>query len=125
MRNSIKNMNQKIEMFHVKHIKEKLRRTKEYAANPEFRKNLREKVLEEFMLTRTQEAPERDKLLTPLEVAKQLGVDRSTVRRWLHAGALPGVRLPTGSEYITLWRVYQSEVDKILKKEGVYDDPSF
>lgn len=35
-----------------------------------------------------------DKLLTVAEIAKRLRVDDTTVRRWIHSGALKAVTLP-------------------------------
>lgn len=39
-------------------------------------------------------APRNDDLLTVSEVAQQLRVDDTTVRRWIKSGALQAVRLP-------------------------------
>jgi excisionase family DNA binding protein len=42
------------------------------------------------------------------EIADVLKVHEATVRRWLEAGRLRGVRLPGG------WRVTQRELDRFL-----------
>jgi len=52
-----------------------------------------------------------DKLLTVAEVAEQLSVTEETVRRWLRAGRLEGVRLSRRAG----WRVRQSSLDALLE----------
>lgn len=37
-----------------------------------------------------------DRLLTPFEAARLLGVDPSTLRRYVAAGKLPAIRTPGG-----------------------------
>jgi excisionase family DNA binding protein len=54
-----------------------------------------------------------DQLMTPAEVAKELRVDQTTVKRWIYKGALEAVVLPkTGSR--TVHRVRRSTLINIL-----------
>jgi excisionase family DNA binding protein len=43
-------------------------------------------------------------VLTPIHLADLLHVEPRTIRKWLHEGALVGVRLPGGD-----WRVLQAD----------------
>jgi 8-oxo-dGTP diphosphatase len=52
-------------------------------------------------------------LLTTTEAAKLLGVDRSTVTRYVRLGKLPAVRLPSGHA-----RIRRADVDRVLR-DGV------
>ena len=56
-----------------------------------------------------------DQLLTVLEVATQLRITPKTVRRWLRAGKLRGVRL--GGKKVG-WRIPQGEVDRLVRLPG-------
>ncbi len=52
--------------------------------------------------------PER--LLTPEQVAERLGLSVLTVRAWLRAGTLPGVK-PGGR----LWRMREADLDGYIR----------
>jgi excisionase family DNA binding protein len=52
-------------------------------------------------------------LLTVSEVARQLRVDDTTVRRWLKQGALEAVVLPHVGDYQT-YRIHRSTLEKLL-----------
>ena len=56
-----------------------------------------------------------DQLLTVLEVATQLRIIPKTVRRWLRAGKLRGVRL--GGKKVG-WRIPQGEVNRLVSLPG-------
>jgi excisionase family DNA binding protein len=56
-----------------------------------------------------------DLLLTVPEVATQLRITPKTVRRWLRAGTLHGVRL--GGKKIG-WRIPQGEVNRLISQPG-------
>ncbi len=53
-------------------------------------------------------------LLTTSEVAEALRVDSATVRRWIAAGTLPAVRLPSGQSRIT-----REVLDDLLRRGAV------
>jgi excisionase family DNA binding protein len=53
-------------------------------------------------------------LLTVREVAQQLRVDETTVRRWLKAGALKGVSLPSHGKR-QAYRIRREDVDALLQ----------
>lgn len=53
--------------------------------------------------------------LTTAQVAKLLGVSDETVRRWIIAGQLPGVRMTDDSWY----RVSRTELEKYAGKKGI------
>ena len=55
--------------------------------------------------------PER--LLTPEQVAERLGLSVLTVRAWLRAGTLPGVK-PGGR----LWRMRETDLDDYIRGLG-------
>lgn len=48
-------------------------------------------------------------MLTPPEAAKRLGVHHQTLRRWMRAGTVASVEMPSGRK-----KVPASEVDRIL-----------
>lgn len=52
--------------------------------------------------------------LTVAEVAKRLSLDPETIRRWLRAGRIAGVRI--GAQRAG-WRIPASEVKRVLKGE--------
>ena len=56
-----------------------------------------------------------DQLLTVPEVATQLRVTPKTVRRWLRAGTLRGVRL--GGKKVG-WRIPQDEINRLVSLPG-------
>lgn len=47
------------------------------------------------------------RLLTPVETAEILRVNKVTVYRWINAGKLPFIRLPSGQA-----RIRQTDLDK-------------
>jgi excisionase family DNA binding protein len=51
----------------------------------------------------------RATLLTPLEVAEILRISRSTIYRWIRAGTIPLIRLPSGDV-----RIDEDELDAWL-----------
>ena len=53
-------------------------------------------------------------LLTVHEVAQQLRVDDTTVRRWIKQGALDAVRLPHLNKRES-YRIRQDTLEKLLK----------
>lgn len=53
--------------------------------------------------------------LTTAQVAKLLGVSDETVRRWIIAGQLPGVRMTDDSWY----RVNRRELEKYAQAKGI------
>ncbi len=56
-----------------------------------------------------------DTLLTVPEVAEQLRVDDTTVRRWIKQGALEAIVLPHVNKR-TAYRIRRSTLDAILRK---------
>jgi excisionase family DNA binding protein len=54
-----------------------------------------------------------DALLTVAEVARQLRVDDTTVRRWIHSGVLEAVSLPHLNKRQS-YRVKESTLAKLL-----------
>lgn len=67
------------------------------------------------MTTRSQpvETPARPKLLTTVAAAARLGVDPSTVRRWIEDGRLPAVK--PGRDY----RIDPADLDELLRMSSV------
>jgi len=57
---------------------------------------------------------QKDKLLTIVEVAKQLRVDHTTVRRWIKMGIMEAITLPHIANR-QVCRVKQSTVNLILE----------
>jgi excisionase family DNA binding protein len=53
--------------------------------------------------------------LTTAQVAKLLNVSDETVRRWIVAGQLPGVRMTEDSWY----RVSRSQLEEYAQKRGI------
>ena len=70
-------------------------------------------VKEDAMENTSGSGEQEDELLTVREVAKQLRVDDTTVRRWLKKGIMEGVFLPSGSRYNT-YRIRRSTLEQIL-----------
>ena len=56
----------------------------------------------------------QDDLLTVREVAQQLRVDATTVRRWISNGSLHAIRLPAVGKR-QVYRIKQSTLDALLK----------
>lgn len=56
---------------------------------------------------------QNEELLTIQEVAEQLRVDDTTVRRWVKNGALAAIALPHGGDR-QVFRVRRSDVEKLL-----------
>lgn len=52
-----------------------------------------------------------DPLLTPTQVAEIFSVKEYTVREWLKAGTMKGVKLPTGG-----WRIPTSEMTRFANE---------
>jgi excisionase family DNA binding protein len=52
-------------------------------------------------------------LLTTSAAARLLGVHRSTVARWVDAGLLPAVRLPSAGRRRGSIRIEASEIDRL------------
>jgi excisionase family DNA binding protein len=59
-------------------------------------------------------AEEPERLLTVREVARQLRVDDTTVRRWIKSGSLEAITLPHRGRR-QAYRIKQSTLDKLLK----------
>lgn len=57
-------------------------------------------------------------LLTAREVANILRVDHTTVRRWIHTGALEAVELPHKNTRCA-YRIRRETLDKILNDPAV------
>jgi excisionase family DNA binding protein len=57
--------------------------------------------------------PQRDRLLTPGEVASLFRVDPKTVTRWASAGRINSIRTPGGHR-----RFRESEVRALLRGDG-------
>ena len=62
-------------------------------------------------------APQRDRLLTPGEVATLFRVDPKTVTRWASAGRIGSIRTPGGHR-----RFRESEVRALLR--GEFSEPT-
>jgi excisionase family DNA binding protein len=56
----------------------------------------------------------QDDLLTVEEVARQLRVDVTTVRRWINNGSMHAIRLPAVGKR-QVYRIKQSTLDALLK----------
>lgn len=52
-----------------------------------------------------------DPFLTPAQVASIFQVTDHTVREWLKAGTIKGIKLPTGA-----WRIQQSEMTRFANE---------
>jgi excisionase family DNA binding protein len=52
-----------------------------------------------------------ENLLTPEQVAKRLAVNPDTVRHWLRAGTLQGVKIGPGK----IWRISEEELNRFIK----------
>ena len=52
----------------------------------------------------------QERLLTPEQVAERLGLSVLTVRAWLRAGTLPGVK-PGGR----VWRMRETDLDDYIR----------
>ncbi len=74
-------------------------------------------VLEKIAMPQDSDLP--DLLLKPPQVAKMLGIHPQTVLEWLHAGKLPGIRLPGNAG----WRIRKSELEAWLAKRASGQDP--
>jgi excisionase family DNA binding protein len=59
--------------------------------------------------------PDNEELLTVHEVAQQLRVDDTTVRRWIKNGVLEAVSLPHSGKRES-YRIKRSTVEAILSK---------
>ncbi len=59
-------------------------------------------------------AEEPERLLTVREVARQLRVDDTTVRRWIKSGSLEAITLPHRGRR-QAYRIKQSTLDTLLK----------
>ncbi len=57
-----------------------------------------------------------DTLLTVEEIADRLRIHEETVRRWLRAGQLKGIRLGSKSGY----RVAQADFDEFMRQRGTW-----
>ncbi|MBF6589098.1 MAG: helix-turn-helix domain-containing protein [Ktedonobacterales bacterium] len=66
------------------------------------------------------EGPSSARLLTVPEVALQLGVTEETVRRWLRAGDLPGVRLARKAG----WRIRAPDLEAFLQARDTRQPPT-
>lgn len=64
-----------------------------------------------------EEQEQREELWTVREVAKQLRVDETTVRRWIKSGALGAITLPHRG-YRQAYRIRQSTMNALLKGNG-------
>ena len=49
--------------------------------------------------------------LTPEQIAEQLAVTPSTVRRWIRSGALPAVKAGP-----RVWRISKADLDEYLQR---------
>jgi excisionase family DNA binding protein len=56
-----------------------------------------------------------EELLTAREVASILRVDHTTVRRWIHSGALEAIELPHKSKR-RAYRIRRTTLDKVLNE---------
>lgn len=54
-----------------------------------------------------------DKLLTPEEVANTLNMSVLTVKKWLRAGKLKGVKIGTRGD----WRVKETDLEKYIESQ--------
>jgi len=61
---------------------------------------------------------QQEELLTVREVAQQLRVDDTTVRRWVKNGAIEAITLPHANKR-QAYRIKQSTLDKILEPKSV------
>ena len=59
-------------------------------------------------------AEEPERLLTVREVARQLRVDDTTVRRWIKSGSLEAITLPHRGKR-QAYRIKQSTLDALIK----------
>jgi len=58
------------------------------------------------------------KMWSPNELAKELGVDKETVRRWLRNGHIRGVK-PGGR--LGHWLIPNSEIERLLAEKEYFD----
>lgn len=56
--------------------------------------------------------------LTPSEIATTLGVDRSTITRWVRLGSVKSIRLPSKEGKRGLIRIEEQEVRRLLMIKG-------
>lgn len=49
------------------------------------------------------------RLISAAEAARRMGVNKSTMTRWIAAGKVPAIRTPGGQ-----WRVRAIDVDRLL-----------
>ena len=61
----------------------------------------------------------QEKMFSTGEAGKLLGVSYVTVARWIRAGKLRAIKLPSGH-----YRVPESEIKRLLEEEGVRKCPS-
>lgn len=47
--------------------------------------------------------------LSPAEAAERIGVDRTTVIRWINSGGLRAAKTPGGH-----WRIFRESIDELL-----------
>jgi excisionase family DNA binding protein len=59
-----------------------------------------------------------EELFTVREVALQLRVDDTTVRRWIKGGALDAITLPHSAKR-QAYRVKKSTVDRLMRKDDI------
>ena len=88
-------------------------RVEQVSRNRENQLLLHSAKVREDAMENTSPSEEQDELLTVREVAKQLRVDETTVRRWIKKGVLQGVFLPSGSRYNS-YRIKRSTLEQIL-----------
>ncbi|MBO0690861.1 MAG: helix-turn-helix domain-containing protein [Candidatus Dormibacteraeota bacterium] len=60
---------------------------------------------------------EADELLTTGEAAREVGVSRATVARWVRLGLLPARRLPSGHA-----RVRRADLHRLVTEQGSEDE---
>lgn len=63
------------------------------------------------------------KLLTPDDIANRLGITRRTAVRWLAAGELPAIPLPSGdyrmeADDLAAWEAERKEVHRLTAQNG-------
>lgn len=57
-------------------------------------------------------SPENETLYSPREVARILGVNTYTVRKWLRDGTMTGIKIGEGKH----WRITKTELDRVLQE---------
>ena len=55
-----------------------------------------------------------DKLLTPEQVAEILNMSVITVKKWLRAGKLKGVKIGSRGD----WRIKENDLEKFIQQNG-------